>query len=60
MRVVTDTRCSETGQSLDVMGLEYLLDVNERLDILDYLEAVRNREQNNQQQNPPEKNPFSR
>jgi len=42
------------------MGLEYLLDVNERLDILDYLEAVRNREQNNQQQNPPEKNPFSR
>ena len=38
LRLVTDKRLSETYESLDKMGIGYLLDLSERLDIMDFVE----------------------
>lgn len=40
MRVVCDSRTAETRQSLESMDFNYLLKLNEYLDIQDYIEEV--------------------
>lgn len=43
MRVVTDKDCSETFQSLNEMGLEYLFNIIEKLDMRDYITSIAHR-----------------
>lgn len=44
LRPICDKRCSETRLSLESMDMEYLIKLNEYLDIQDYLTDVHGKE----------------
>lgn len=59
LRVVTDKRVAETRYTLNMFDMEYLLKLNEFLDIQDYIQEVQHKE--SEAANKPDtkgKNPF--